>query len=276
MEHDAVDLTCGQDITSIKVKQEPISEQISSYDASPKVLVKQEGREGSAVRTRVVLEGGKEVFVLSDSESDSEEPIQTTMQSSDTVVPDETEMDVGLSDWDTDVNGFSSDIEMSDSEADPTPPSPTVWLDSQITSTILRGPHKLHRQLTVDSIEYLSDLPSYFPIPRDKRAFLVDLSDPKFNLYDNDGKLLSVDALIKSSVSTFLILDILLKRLSRNGTLVALGVDLELAQALGAGDHWASTNEPEFSGIPATVKVEELLEYFIKACIGHAKRYVKC
>ena len=65
---------------------------------------------------------------------------------------------------------------------------------------------------------------------------------------------------------------LLLKQLSRKGTLVAIGADLELGQALGAGDSFRETNEPEFSGVPTDAPVEDLLAHFIKACLGHAKR----
>lgn len=64
-----------------------------------------------------------------------------------------------------------------------------------------------------------------------------------------------------------------LKRLSKDGTLVSIGVDMELAQALGAGDSFLPTNEPEFSHIHVKT-AEELIEYFIRACYTHAKRSV--
>jgi hypothetical protein len=63
-----------------------------------------------------------------------------------------------------------------------------------------------------------------------------------------------------------------LKRLSKNGTLVSIGVDMELAQALGAGDSFLPTNEPEFSNIHVQTS-EEIIEFFIRACYTHAKRF---
>jgi len=63
-----------------------------------------------------------------------------------------------------------------------------------------------------------------------------------------------------------------LKRLSRNGTLISIGVDMELAQALGAGDSFLPTNEPEFSHIHVQT-AEEIVEFFIQACYTHAKRF---
>jgi hypothetical protein len=47
---------------------------------------------------------------------------------------------------------------------------------------------------------------------------------------------------------------------------------MELAQALGAGDSFLATNEPEFSNIHVQT-AEEIIEYFIRACYTHAKRF---
>ena len=47
---------------------------------------------------------------------------------------------------------------------------------------------------------------------------------------------------------------------------------MELAQALGAGDSFLPTNEPEFSNIHVQT-AEEIIEYFIRACYTHAKRF---
>lgn len=63
-----------------------------------------------------------------------------------------------------------------------------------------------------------------------------------------------------------------LKRLSRNGSLVSIGVDMELAQALSAGDSFLPTNEPEYSNIHVQT-AEEIIEFYIRACYTHAKRF---
>ena len=62
-----------------------------------------------------------------------------------------------------------------------------------------------------------------------------------------------------------------LKRLSKEGTLLSIGVDLELAQVLGAGDSFLPTNEPEYSGI-TTKDPTEIVKYFVRACHAHVKR----
>ena len=55
-----------------------------------------------------------------------------------------------------------------------------------------------------------------------------------------------------------------LKQLSKGGTLLSIGVDLELAQVLGAGDSFLSTNEPEFSGITTKEPHQEIVEIHIR------------
>jgi len=64
-----------------------------------------------------------------------------------------------------------------------------------------------------------------------------------------------------------------LKRLSEGGSLVSVGVDMELAQALGAGGSFLPTNEPGFSNIHVET-AEEIVEYFVRACYTHAKRQI--
>ena len=62
------------------------------------------------------------------------------------------------------------------------------------------SPFQVTWQCTVDYIEYLSALPTYWPVPRDKQAYLIDLSDPKYNIKNKNSTLLPVDALMKNSV----------------------------------------------------------------------------
>lgn len=62
------------------------------------------------------------------------------------------------------------------------------------------------------------------------------------------------------------------KRLTRGGNLLTMNVNLEAAQVLGAGDSFLATNELEFSGIH-TNDPAVLVEYFLKACHVHVKRF---
>ncbi|KAG6824086.1 hypothetical protein H0H92_008038, partial [Tricholoma furcatifolium] len=90
----------------------------------------------------------------------------------------------------------SSDIDMS-SEPD-LERSSTVWLDSDVESQVTRRPQRLNHQLMVDELETVTGLPLYWPVPRVKTAYLLDLSSDEHNIKDDNGNLLSVDALIKN------------------------------------------------------------------------------
>ena len=35
-------------------------------------------------------------------------------------------------------------------------------------------------------MEYLSEVPTGFPVPRKSPAFVIELSDPKFNIFDDN------------------------------------------------------------------------------------------
>jgi hypothetical protein len=53
----------------------------------------------------------------------------------------------------------------------------------------------------IERLEYLSEIPARFPVPRVPTAFVVDLCDPKFNLLDDDGNLFGVDVLVSGQVN---------------------------------------------------------------------------
>lgn len=65
---------------------------------------------------------------------------------------------------------------------------------------------------------------------------------------------------------------LLFKRFSRGGNLLSLNVDLELAQVQGFGDSFLTMNEPEYSEI-RTTDPEILVQYVVRACYTHVKRY---
>ncbi|TFK36609.1 hypothetical protein BDQ12DRAFT_725070 [Crucibulum laeve] len=64
------------------------------------------------------------------------------------------------------------------------------------------------------------------------------------------------------------------KRLSKGGNLLTMGVDLEAAQVLGAGDSFLTTNEPDYSLI-TTTDPNDLVQYFVCACVTHVKHGIK-
>jgi hypothetical protein len=54
------------------------------------------------------------------------------------------------------------------------------------------------------------------------------------------------------------------KQLLQGGNILVIGINLEAAQVLGAGDLLLPTNESEYSGIHAN-EPEEIVQYFIRA-----------
>ncbi|THU80082.1 hypothetical protein K435DRAFT_810173 [Dendrothele bispora CBS 962.96] len=82
-------------------------------------------------------------------------------------------------------------------------PSDTKWFDPNIQSEVLEhvdGFFCITRELRVKRLEFLTNIPMYWPIPVVSTAFILDLRDQKFVQYDKNGKLMSVDALIKNKV----------------------------------------------------------------------------
>jgi hypothetical protein len=171
------------------------------------------------VRTRQIQEGGKEVFIILDSDSEAEDVALLPRDGDDWMSSDTAVGDIGSFDSEDDdsasdcavevdsnidpVNSLDSDIDpMSDMEVEL---AQTLWLDDGLVSHVSNKPCKVTRQRSVERVEYLTDLPSYWPIPEVYVAYVLDLSDPKFDIRDNDGKLLSVDTLIcdKASASGF-------------------------------------------------------------------------
>ncbi|KAJ7476811.1 hypothetical protein FB451DRAFT_1366387 [Mycena latifolia] len=89
----------------------------------------------------------------------------------------------------------------SDSDAEPDVPaavalSTTVWGDANFISRAIDGPATINRQSKVERVEYLNDIPSFLPVPRNKTAFVLDLRDAKFDFVDDGGELLRADTLI--------------------------------------------------------------------------------
>ena len=163
---------------------------------------------------RQIQEDGKEVLLILDSDSEEEDfvvlPSLEDGISSDTAVGDS---DFGAFQFNSyfeleadksDVVGIYSELDeidpMSDIDVDPGVPQ-TNWLDDGLISRVSNKPCKVTRQRSVDRVEYLNDIPSYWPIPEDSVAYVLDLSDPKFEIKNKDGELLPVDALICDKAS---------------------------------------------------------------------------
>jgi hypothetical protein len=186
---------------------------------SPEVAIKKASSTAAASMFRSVIEDGQEVLELvsSDDEQDIEFPVRININdgiSSDTLVGDQDfafddEVEIGKLTFFHSlqiVQLFYTDQDMDDFHSDDDPTAseqvtlPSVWLDKEVSSTVKYGYVQVTRECAVDCIEYVSGLPSYWPVPRDSRAYIVDLSDPKYDLKDKDGNRMTVDALIKDSV----------------------------------------------------------------------------
>ena len=68
-----------------------------------------------------------------------------------------------------------------------------------MSSRVSIGELQVTAEVIVQRVEYLTDLPSLYPIPETPTAFVVDLQDPKFNIFKK-GALCTPDALIKNKV----------------------------------------------------------------------------
>jgi hypothetical protein len=78
--------------------------------------------------------------------------------------------------------------------------SDTDWCDPNIASWVLVGETQIMTKLRIQRIEYLTEIPSVWPIPRVLTTFILDLCDPKYGIADTAGKLYRSDVLIKNKV----------------------------------------------------------------------------
>ncbi|KAJ6503975.1 hypothetical protein C8R45DRAFT_575169 [Mycena sanguinolenta] len=164
------------------------------------------------VKVRTWMEGDKDfIEILSDSEDAPDKP--DVRQSSPCPPSD---ISSG-STWDSAADAASSasddtrevdsgsaaadDPDKSSSEAshhqDRLQESDLKWLDRNLSSRVSIGELQVTAELIVQRVEYLTDLPSLYPIPETPTAFVVDLQDPKFNIFKK-GALCTPDALIKN------------------------------------------------------------------------------
>ena len=91
-----------------------------------------------------------------------------------------------------------------DLSSDPEPSSPAESLSprSKKKKTKQRKPIRITRQLTVDELVDLTELPKYWPVSRDEHiiAFRLDLTDDPTKYVDSDGQALSMISIIKKEV----------------------------------------------------------------------------
>jgi hypothetical protein len=103
------------------------------------------------------------------------------------------------SDEEMDVDREDNGGYISDDDGIASMPLQTDWQDDDVTSRMVCEKTKLTRQLEVERIEYLTEIPSVWPVPRVATAYVLDLRDAKFHVSEK-GKILTADALIKNKV----------------------------------------------------------------------------
>ncbi|KAJ7717658.1 hypothetical protein B0H16DRAFT_1897881 [Mycena metata] len=153
-------------------------------------------------RTRNLVEGGTDIIEIlsSDDEMEVETSPHAALASSDPPEPSSGPSALASS---SPAPFDSSDppqhLELSDDEPEGSAPmalSETEWYNPDIISCVIIGPAEIDRQNKVGRVEYLTEIPSYFPVFREPTAIVIDMRHKKFNFYDTDGVLLEPDTLI--------------------------------------------------------------------------------
>ena len=85
--------------------------------------------------------------------------------------------------------------------------SGTVWTDSKVTSFAVEGAFQVTKEVRVDRVEYLANIPCVWPIPKIQTAFILDLRDnAKYLVRKEAGNTITPvtpDFLLKNMVSNF-------------------------------------------------------------------------
>ncbi|KAF9489003.1 hypothetical protein BDN71DRAFT_1512533 [Pleurotus eryngii] len=179
---------------------------VKQEDASINILVAH--RTSTGVRTHVTVDNGRENIEILDSDDN----VARDEFAGDDVSDGGDASTLVASDWDMEMEDLTFDAEslyldndIEDLALDSDEllhngarvPSRTVWIDPGLTSEVCDQTTSITCEVTVDRTEYLSEIPSYWPVPRIKTAYVMDLRDPKFDFCDAKGNLLAADALIK-------------------------------------------------------------------------------
>ncbi|KAJ7821304.1 hypothetical protein B0H14DRAFT_3733983 [Mycena olivaceomarginata] len=183
---DASTSTCQ---STISVKLEPSQASVSIRPQETRVKTEDSGSPTidltsparPAVRTRQFVENRKEIIEIlsSDDEMEVEASLWPSGASSDPPDP-------------------SDSLDHNDSDDEPEDLASvalltTFWGDTNIISRAIVGPATINRQGKVERVEYLDQIPSFFPVPRKKTAYILDLRDEHFDYVDADGVPLRAD-----------------------------------------------------------------------------------
>lgn len=154
-----------------------------------------------SVQTQTITDHGREVIEILDSESEEEPDISLPAPHSRTTkLKSESLAQVAQPNPGSGVKS-STDISLPFDPATFTTESTTVWTDSDLISHAIEKRFKVTKELQVDRVEYLNEIPSVWPVLKEATAFIVDLRDPKFAVF-KDGETVPVtpDFLIKNKV----------------------------------------------------------------------------
>lgn len=85
--------------------------------------------------------------------------------------------------------------------------SGTIWTDSKVTSFAVEGKFQVTKEVRVDRVEYLANIPCVWPIPKIQTAFILDLRDDAKYLVrkkagGNSATPVTPDFLLKNMVSS--------------------------------------------------------------------------
>lgn len=84
--------------------------------------------------------------------------------------------------------------------------SGTIWTDSNSVSFVVEGAFQVTKEVRVERVEYLTDIPCVWPIPRIQTAFILDLrDDAKYLVRKESGNNVTPvtpDFLLKNKVRT--------------------------------------------------------------------------
>ncbi|KAJ7741845.1 hypothetical protein B0H16DRAFT_1861601 [Mycena metata] len=144
-------------------------------------------------RTRNLVEGGTDIIEIlsSDDEMEVETSPRATLASSDPPEPfSGPSAPASSSPAAFDSSDPPQHLELSDDEPEGSAPmalSETEWYNPDIISRVIIGPAEINRQNKVRRVEYLTEIPSYFPVFREPTAIVIDMRHEKFNFYDTDG-----------------------------------------------------------------------------------------
>ncbi|KAJ6518252.1 hypothetical protein C8R47DRAFT_1031643 [Mycena vitilis] len=166
-----------------RVKSEGSIVDLSSDPSSPPPHLSR-----APVRTRQILDNDVDVIEILSSDDELEVEVSLRPSGASSDPPSASDYDAPSKDSDSD----DDDIEGSAVET----LSTTEWFDPDIIARAIDGLAHINRQTKVQRVEYLNSIPSYFPVFREPTAVILDLRDPKFDFYDDDGELLRADALI--------------------------------------------------------------------------------